>query len=394
MKNLKLVFGLGSFALATNLMSCEQDQVHSANFSNKESAISVDPVEIKLKLVDLPAPIKTQLESNYAGFVFLNAQKSTTTAGANIYMVKFLLKFVPYEIKFDAEGKILESKKAGIPESIIKETDLLADITNYLKANYAGHKFISAKKYELNGKVYFEVKIKTSAGSTIELKFDGTGKIIVTATNGHVVTIIKETELLPNIATYLKTKYVSYTLISAVKIAKNGVLYYELKIKVGTKTYEIKFNANGVITESSDQNIKSTALTPNTIPAAVLDYLKGNYVGYTFVSGEKTEKATVTYINIKIKHNNISYELKFDGNGIFQSVSGSNKTSELKIVLADLPAAANTYLKATFPQMVFITGKKVTKNEAITYVVKLKFGQKEYTVIFDSSGKMLSNKRS
>ena len=394
MKNLKLIFGLGAISLASNLMSCEQDQINSANFANSENSITVDPVEIKLKLVDLPAPIKTQLESLYAGFVFLEAKKTTNTAGVNVYNVRFLLKFVHYEIKFDAEGKILESKKAGIPESVLKETDLLNDITTYLKANYAGYKFVSAKKYESNGKTYFEIKIKNSTGAIVELKFDGTGKIILTSSNGQVVTIIKESELLPNIVTYLKTKYATYSLVSATKIAKNGAIYYEIKVKVGTKTYEIKFNANGVIVESSDQNVKSTAITPNTIPAGVLEYLKANYAGYVFVSGEKNEKATGTIIIIKIKQNNVTYELKFDEKGVFQSVSGSNKTSEVKINLADLPANAGIYLKNTFTQMVFISAKKVTKNEAITFVVKIKSGQKEYTVIFDSTGKMLSNKRS
>lgn len=394
MKNLKLIFGLGVISLASNLMSCEQDQINSANFANSENSITVDPVEIKLKLVDLPAPIKTQLESLYAGFVFLEAKKTTNTAGVNVYNVKFLLKFVPYEIKFDAEGKILESKKAGIPEAPLKETDLLNDITTYLKANYAGYKFVSAKKYESNGKTYFEIKIKNSTGAIVELKFDGTGKIILTSSNGQVVTIIKESELLPNIVTYLKTKYANYSLVSATKIAKNGAIYYEIKVKVGTKTYEIKFNANGVIMESSDSNVKSTAITPNTIPAAVLEYLKANYAGYVFVSGEKIEKATSTFLNIKIKQNNITFELKFDANGVFQSVSGSNKTTEIKINLADLPVNAASYLKTTFTQMVFISARKITKNEVVTYVVKIKSGSKEYTVIFDSTGKMLSNKRS
>ena len=130
------------------------------------------------------------------------------------------------------------------------------------------------------------------------------------------------------------------------------------------------------------------------MPGSVQEYLKANYAGYTFISGERIEKATGTFIYLKIKLNNITYELKFDGNGIFQSVSGSNKTSEVKIVLTDLPLTASSYLKTTFTQMVFISGTKVTKNESVTYVIKIKSGQKEYTVIFDSSGKMISNKRS
>ncbi|MBP6620067.1 MAG: hypothetical protein KA188_07415, partial [Leadbetterella sp.] len=148
MKNLKLVYGLGAFILAANLMSCEQDQLASADYSKQENAVSVEPGEVKLKLVDLPSPVKSYLETNYKGFVFLEAKKTTTTAGVNIFTVKFLLKFVPYEIKLDAEGKVLSIKKAGTPEYIVKESELLETISAYLKANYIGYKFISAKKYE------------------------------------------------------------------------------------------------------------------------------------------------------------------------------------------------------------------------------------------------------
>lgn len=394
MKKLKLIFGLGAIALATNLMSCEQDPLASADYTQQENAITVEPGEIKLKLVDLPTAIKGYLETNYKGFVFLEAKKTTSTAGANVFTVKFLLKFVPYEIKFDAEGKVLSQKKGSIPEQIIKESELLSVISTYLKANYSGYKFVSAKKYEVDKKTYFEVKIKNSTGGTVELKFDADGKILITNANGQTTVIIKESELLPSVISYLKSKYTAYTLISAKKVSKNGVIYYELKIKSGNNTFEIKFNANGAVVESSDQSIKSSPLTSSSIPSSVLEYLKANYAGYTFISGEKTEKATGTYIYLKIKLNNITYELKFDGNGAFQSASGSNKTYEIKVVLTDLPSTATSYLKTTFPQMVFLSGKKVTKNESITYVIKIKSGQKEYTVIFDSSGKMISNKRS
>jgi len=394
MKKLKLFFGLGAIALATNLMSCEQDPLASADYAQQENAITVEPGEIKLKLVDMPTPIKGYLETHYKGFVFLEAKKTTSTAGANVFTVKFLLKFVPYEIKFDAEGKVLSQKKGSIPEQIIKESELLSVISTYLKANYSGYKFVSAKKYEVDKKTYFEVKIKNSTGGTVELKFDTDGKILITNANGQTTAIIKESELLPSVISYLKSKYTTYTLISAKKVSKNGVIYYELKIKSANNTFEIKFNANGAVVESSDQSVKSSPLTSSSIPVSVQEYLKANYAGYTFISGEKTEKATGTYIYLKIKLNNITYELKFDGNGAFQSASGSNKTYEVKIVLTDLPSTATSYLKTTFPQMVFLSGKKVTKNESITYVIKIKSGQKEYTVIFDSSGKMISNKRS
>lgn len=394
MKNLKLFFGLGAIALASNLMSCEQDNLASADYSQTENAITVEPGEIKLKLVDLPNAIKGYLEANYNAFIFLEAKKTTSITGANVYMVKFLLKFVPYEIKFDAEGKVLSQKKGGIPEHIIKESELLGTISTYLKANYNGYKFVSAKKYEVDKKVYFEVKIKNSNGGIVELKFDSEGKILVTNAEGQTTASLKESELLPNIISYLKSKYTSYTLISAKKVSKNGVIYYALKIKSGNNTFEIKFSANGAVVDSSDQSVKSSPITTSTLPASIQEYLKANYVGYVFISGEKAEKATGTIIYLKIKLNNITYELKFDGNGVFQSASGSNKTSEVKVVLADLPSTASSYLKTTFLQMVFVSGTKITKNESITYVVKIKAGQKEYIVIFDSSGKLISKKRS
>ena len=55
-------------------------------------------------------------------------------------------------------------------------------------------------------------------------------------------------------------------------------------------------------------------------------------------------------------------------------MAGSNKTTEIKINLTDLPTTATTYLRATFTQMVLVSARKVTKNESVTYVVKLKVG--------------------
>jgi uncharacterized membrane protein YkoI len=394
MKKLKLRHGLAAIVIASTLGACDRTEVVSSDLNQTDNVTTAEVVEAKLKLIDLPAPIKTFLDKEYPGFLFLEAKKTTSTAGVNIFSVKFLLKFIPHEIKFDADGKLLESKRAGIPEYGLKETDLPAEILTYLKTNHSSYTFVSAKKYEVNKVVFYEVKIKTTANGTIELKFDATGRIILTSSSGTTMVNLKEAELLPTIVSYLKSKYASYSLISAKKITKNGSTSFELKVKVGNNVYEIKFNANGVATESSDQSSKSTAITPNTIPAPVLEYLKSNYAGYTFISGEKVEKAIAAFISIKIKQNDVVYELKFDSNGKFLSVSGSNKTSETKIELANLPTNAQTYLKATFPQMTLISAGKVTKNETITYVVKIKSGQKTYVVVFDSAGKMLSNKKS
>ena len=393
MKNLKLLLGLAAIVVASSLSSCEKDEISkSSSLNQTENAITSDSTLIKLKLVDLPAPIKTKLESEFPGFIFVEAKKTTSTAGVNIYGVKILLKLVINEIKFDANGKILSISKSGIPASILKEADLLTEIKTYLTTTYPGYKFVSAEKYVKETKTFFEVKIKNAAGAIVELKFDSVGKILIMSTVGAIETSIAAGDLLPAITTYLKEKYTTYTLVSAKKVTKNGVTAFELKIKVGTATFELKFNPNGVIIASSDNSLKNTPLTLATLPAAINEYLKANYAGFSFVSAEKSENAQAKVFNVKIKQNNITFEIKFDANGAFLKVSGSNKSSETKITLIDLPTTAQTYLKTTFPDLVLISARKIVKTEVISYYVKLKSNKKTWDIVFDSTGKMISKK--
>ena len=75
------------------------------------------------------------------------------------------------------------------------------------------------------------------------------------------------------------------------------------------------------------------------------------------------------------------------------SASGSNKTAELKITVGNLPTTALTYLRTTYPDFTLILAKKITKNEAVTYVVRIKYDKKEYEVVFDAAGKLISKKK-
>jgi Putative beta-lactamase-inhibitor-like, PepSY-like len=350
------------------------------------------PTYVVLKETDLSDAMKKALAAKYPDYKFLGGNKLQTAANT-IYNIKISTAIGEAYVIFDGNGKLLQATE--VPKiTELKETELPEAIKAVLKEKYSSAKVVSVKKVVRISATTYEVKIKDTKG-TVELLFDAAGKLLNSSQNGSLEMPILAANLLPEITTFLKTKYPTFAVTSAKKIVKNNVVSYEVTIKDPSATVELKFDAKGVMTAISKTDIKvvPVLIKEADLSAAIKTYLTTKYAGYTFVSAmaspnEKKEMIT----NVVIKRNTFMYEIKFNAKGEFVSVSSNEKTVSVSIKLADLPVESQTYIKTNFVGGEVTSVSKVTKGDQVTFMAVVKLKDKKTELTFDAKGKFLGKK--
>lgn len=379
---------IGALGIALSFYACKQEEVNAVAISNLENVSTADSSNVKLTQVFLPAVVQTYLSTTYPAYKFVKAEKVLSKTGEVFYLVKITFNSSNLELKFDKNGVIVEMAKDGKSQALLKLTDLSIAIQDYLNLNYPGFKFLEAEKNEVKtiGIVY-EVRIKT-ATELVSLKFDASGKKLSALTLTSYEVSITKGDLMPAISDYLLKTYPTYVFVSAEKNIKLNVVTFKVKIKVGTVISELIFDKDGKLL--SKPAASETQLTQDKLLPAIITYLNSKYAGFKLESATKYEKAGEVMYWLKITVSKITYSLVFDPKGVLVKVTGDNKTIETRLEAKELPTVAQSYLTKTYPKYVFIEGIKLTLESKITYVIKIKFNSKVYTIIFDSTGKMLS----
>ena len=342
-----------------------------------------------VKEAELLQVIKDYIKSNFANFSIASAEKKTV--GTLItYDVKLKSNSTQILLTFNGDGKFLtKTVLSGEWVEAVKQADLLASITEYLKKTYPNAVFVSGEKVFKNTVVSYVLKLKTES-QNLTLKFDANGKIASILAENLNKTELKETELPESIKTYL-SKLGTYTFVNARKIAIGTSQYFLVIVKVNGKTQELKFDANGSLFVLPSNNPKP--FTVDSLLADTRNYLKSNFPDYTFKSAKRlTSNGTVYYL-VSILFQGKVVELKFDNKGIIIQAYGSN-FSEIRIEKTALPNAATDYLIANYKNYVLVFAKKVTRTTGISYVVKIKYNEKVYELTFDKNGKFVSVKNS
>lgn len=133
-------------------------------------------------------------------------------------------------LTFNGDGKFLtKTVLSGEWVEAVKQADLLASITEYLKKTYPNAVFVSGEKVFKNTVVSYVLKLKTES-QNLTLKFDANGKIASILAENLNKTELKETELPESIKTYL-SKLGTYTFVNARKIAIGTSQYFWLLLK-------------------------------------------------------------------------------------------------------------------------------------------------------------------
>ncbi len=385
---------IGAIATTLYLASCEKDQVQSSQFNQTEASIATDSTQtkndVKITFTELPTVLKDYLVTKYKAYEIVEAYKGLDSKGLVVYKLKIKVDGKLIEVKFDASGKVIEEVKTGPVLGALKESDLTAEVRKYLSEKYPNYKFISGNKFQTTVTTMVNIKISTVNGD-VHLMFDGASKLIQ-AVEIPIIMEIKEADLTPAIAAYLKTNYPAYKFVTARKESKASSVAYFVKIKDTKGTLELTFDAAGKLIASSQNGLLSTPITSSQLLPAMTDYIKLKYPNYTFVSAKKINKGTLFNYEVTLKDLTSTVELKFDDKGNVTSVS-KIETKSIPMVLkeSDLSAPIKAYLTAKYPGYTFISGitKQNDKKESITSII-IKKNNGIYEVKFNAKGEFVS----
>lgn len=148
------------------------------------------------------------------------------------------------------------------------------------------------------------------------------------------------------------------------------------------------FQNNGTFLKAGD------VIDPTTLPAAITDYLKANYVGYAILQADvkKDASGAVKGYETLITVGTTQYELEFDAAGKFTKLETPDGHDQgTGIAESALPAAITTYLKANYAGYTFKEAESRMTNGALSgYKVEIVQNGIEYKLNFDAAGTFVS----
>lgn len=163
---------------------------------------------------------------------------------------------------------------------------------------------------------------------------------------------------------------------------------YVSTFKQGNAARTATFEKNGGLLKAGE------VIDPSVLPAAITTYLAANHPGYAIVQADVKKKAAgaVKEYEVLIAVNNVQYELKFDGAGVFKKLETADGHKEENAIAASaLPASVTSYLAANYPGYVFKEAETRASNGALVgYQVLIVQNNTEFELNFDAAGTFLS----
>lgn len=205
---------------------------------------------------------------------------------------------------------------------------------------------------------------------------------------------------------YLKANYAGYTLLKAgAKRARGSqtVEGYFVLIRHNNQTLALKFDAQGVFVGLTTPNGRREHrhIAESALPAAVTDYLKANYAGYTFRGAvARQEDGKIAGYDVFLVKDSTGYEVRFDASGVFLNATpvlkagpgGPHQSPKPQgtvesLTQDQLPAAVKTYLTEKYAGYAFEKAFVVKQDTTVKgYVVLFTLGGKRYAAEFDAAG--------
>jgi len=232
--------------------------------------------------------------------------------------------------------------------------------------------------------------------------------IVGTCAAHHRTDSIAYSSLPAAVGTYLTTNYAGYTSQKAFtdKDAAGAVAGYVVVIKYNDKPVGLKFDASGAFVKVLEQReghdlegrgfhhggrfedrdgLNRDTIVLTTLPSSITSYLATNYPQDTLVRAFKGKDNSIVVLSV----NGSPYATVFDANGAFvkHSALPAHPGRPASITQDALPAAAVTYLSATYPNYVFKHAFAIKSNGAVVgYAVFIDANATKYAVEFDASG--------
>jgi len=218
------------------------------------------------------------------------------------------------------------------------------------------------------------------------------------------------------ISTYLTANYAGYTFIKAFSttaLATSVLDAYVVAIKFNDKPVVIKFDALGAfikvleLREGKDLDRNGghheggcfegrdgkhrDSLAISALPAAITQYFAANYAQDTLKNAWVVKNGNIIVIS-----KNVSYfGSAFSTAGVFikRAALPIMPGKGTPVAAANLPAAINTYLTATYPNYVLDKAFSHSENGTLKgYMVIIDANLTKYAVVFDASGNFVKVK--
>lgn len=218
---------------------------------------------------------------------------------------------------------------------------------------------------------------------------------------------------LPATATdYLTANYAGYTFQKAFtdKDTSGNIAGYIVIIQYNGNPVGLKFDASGTFVKVLEQRdghdlngpgwhhggdfdgrdgMRRDTIALDALPAGVIGYFAATYPEDTLVQAYQNRDSST----IVLSKNDGAFATAFDADGNFikRVELPSRPGHPTSIALADLPAAAQSYLTTTYPGYVFKQAFEITQNgTAQGYAVFIDGNSTKYAVAFDASGNFIA----
>lgn len=240
MKTRKLTL-IALFALFATFISCDDND---------------DNNEVILTNAEIPAPIKTFVETHFASIEINKVIKDTTEkATYKVYLKNNI------DLAFNINAEIINIDGLDeLPDSVIPDPILM-----YIKTNYPNN-YITEWDLDDNSQ-----EIELDNGLEISFTFTGDSITSISTNNDDDdEVILKDSEIPVTIKNYLETHFINNTIILVIKEIDDNETIYEVYLN---NKIELEFNGSFEVI-SIESAIK---LPDSVIPETILTFVSTNY---------------------------------------------------------------------------------------------------------------------
>jgi len=312
-------------------------------------------------------------------------------------------------------GKITETYR------IASGVQLPDNAKTYISTNFPGAVIKNVcQQLALNNTtvIGYKVIVTLTDGKDIAVIFDGTGTLIMVASNDRPgfqpigaggppkVYFIEQKELPSVISSYLESKHSGYSFVKAAVSIQGGTKLYSVVINKELTTFEYLFDEKGNVLRSGTLGINAPfnpleyrLLSLKDLAQPIIDGLNLNFTEWTYENGIVfSQNAKLQGYYILITANKKQFSLQFDAHGEFIKgiqvcgpLGASSGKYEIKTIQPkDLPETITKLLTDRYKEFDYIQTSLITDKGKNIYWVAIVKDNFAINYSFDDKGKVIS----
>ncbi|RFS15289.1 PepSY-like domain-containing protein [Emticicia sp. C21] len=313
-------------------------------------------------------------------------------------------------------GKITETYK------VTNGIQLPDNAKTYINTNFPGStiKNICQQVAPNTGAIIgYKVIVTLTDGKDIAVIFDGTGTLIMVASNDRPgpgggpngmggppkIYFIEQKDLPEVIKAYLLEKHQNYTFVKAAVSIQGGNKLYSVVITKDLTTFEYLFDEKGNILRSGTlgllvpvYKLDYRPLSFPDLPQKIKDVLSANFAEWSYENGITfSQNGVLQGYYILITSQKKQFAVQFDSNGengrgsqVCGAPGASSGKYEIKTIQPkDLPETITTFLSNRYKEFIYIQTSLITDKDKKIYWVAIVKDNFVINYSFDDKGKVL-----